>query len=153
MTKSIWDGIEKMPVFHTAMRPIIAFLPPSAPSTIITYSDGHRKIILGGGPSSLDLVWQALAIASVLPSGRSGTVNFVTSEGVPASRIGTGRAISIYGAGEVADAGFTDMATEAQFANGRPLTSTLPDRAASDIALRDAPLSATTRGELQRLAQ
>src|SRR5579884_3636068 len=93
------------------------------------------------------------ALEAVQGTRCASTTNFVTNEGVPASRVGTGRAVSIYGEGEAAGAGFTDVATEAQFANGRPLTSTLPNRSASDLALRDAPLSATTRAELQRLAQ
>jgi hypothetical protein len=77
----------------------------------------------------------------------------ITNEGVPSSRVGTGFAISIYGEGEAAAAGFTDFAAETRFAKGRPLTSTLPTGSASDIAIRDAPLSAATLRELQRLAQ
>ena len=75
----------------------------------------------------------------------------VSPDGTPINPIGKGRAINVYGEGEAA--GFNDFATEAKYANGRPLTSTLPDGAASDLALRDAPLSATTQAELQRLAQ
>jgi hypothetical protein len=87
------------------------------------------------------------------PLPASPITNVVTNEGVPATRVGTGRAVSIYGEGEAAGAGFTDVAAETRYANERPLTSNLPDGSASDLTLRDAPLSATTRAELQRLAQ
>jgi hypothetical protein len=80
-----------------------------------------------------------------------GQTTIVSAEGTPVNPIGTGSAINIYGAGEAS--GFTDFATEPRFALGRPLTSVLPNQVASDIALRDAPLSATTLSEMARLAK
>jgi hypothetical protein len=74
----------------------------------------------------------------------------VNSDGVPVNPSGAALIINIYGEGEAA--GFSDFATEGRFANGRPLTSNLSDGAASDIALRDAPLSRTTLSEMRRLA-
>jgi hypothetical protein len=86
-------------------------------------------------------------------AGDAERTNLVTNEGVPSSRVGTGRAVSIYGQGEATEAGFTDTAVDPQYANGRPLTSILPNGSVSDLAIRDAPLSPATRAELKRLAQ
>ncbi len=79
------------------------------------------------------------------------TQDLFTPEATPLNPVGTGCAINIYGEGETA--GFADYATEAVHAHGRPLTSTLPARVASDISMRDAPLSSTTLAEMQRLAR
>lgn len=76
---------------------------------------------------------------------------FVSPDGTPLHPIGTGRMLSIYGEREAI--GFQDVATEARFANGRPLTTEIAARSASDIALRDAPLSMATLAEIQRLAK
>ncbi|MEU2040391.1 peptidoglycan-binding domain-containing protein [Nocardia niwae] len=73
--------------------------------------------------------------------------------GTPINPIGTAMKINIYGEGETDYVGFTDFATEPQFARNRPMTSTLVDGCASDICMRDTELSAVTRNEIRRLAQ
>jgi peptidoglycan hydrolase-like protein with peptidoglycan-binding domain len=73
--------------------------------------------------------------------------------GTPINPKRVGRQINIFGEGETDYLGFRDFATELQFANGRPLTSTLPDNSASDICLRSSPLSAVTQQEIKRLAR
>ena len=65
----------------------------------------------------------------------------------------TGIKINIYGEGETDYLGFVDFATEPQFANGRPLTARLAGGSVSDIAMRSAPLSATTMQEIRRVAR
>ena len=80
----------------------------------------------------------------------------VSSDGTPINPQATGGRLAIYGEGEAA--GFDDYATEPQYVDGtlvqgRPLTGTLPDHAASDFSLRDAPFSDATAAEIQRLAQ
>jgi peptidoglycan hydrolase-like protein with peptidoglycan-binding domain len=73
--------------------------------------------------------------------------------GTPMNPKGLGRRINIYGEGETDYLGFADFATEPQYANGRPLTSTLPASSVSDIAMRSAPISAATQAEIRRLAR
>lgn len=70
----------------------------------------------------------------------------------PINPKGIGRMINIYGEGETDYLHFVDFATEPQFANGRLLTSTLPDHCASDICMRSAPINQTTESEIRRLA-
>lgn len=74
-------------------------------------------------------------------------------KGTPINPKRLGRMINIYGEGETDYIGFVDFATEPQYAKGRPLTSTLPDRCASDICIRNAPISAVTEQEIKRLAR
>lgn len=71
----------------------------------------------------------------------------------PINPMGSGLMVNIYGEGETDYLGFTDVATETQFAGGRPLTATLPSQSVSDIAMRSAPISAVTREEIKRLAR
>lgn len=73
--------------------------------------------------------------------------------GTPINPIGQGRMINIYGEGETDYLGFADFATEPQFANGRPLTSTLPNGSVTDIAIRSAPITPTTQAEIKRIAR
>lgn len=74
----------------------------------------------------------------------------VTADGTPVAPTGTGRAINIYGEREAK--GFEDFAIDKTLAGDRPLTSDLPDHVASDICMRDAPLTSETTSELQRIA-
>lgn len=73
--------------------------------------------------------------------------------GSPINPIGNAMKINIYGEGETDYIGFADFATEPQFANGRPMTSTLVNGCASDICVRSSPLSAVTLNEIRRIAQ
>jgi hypothetical protein len=60
--------------------------------------------------------------------------------------------LNIFGEGEAP--GFVDTSTGAQFANGRPLTSTFADGSASDIFIRNAPVTGDgTLSEIVRLSQ
>jgi len=70
----------------------------------------------------------------------------------PINPKGLGRMINIYGEGETDYLGFVDFATEAEFQNGRLMTSTLPDKCANDICIRSAPISPFTKREILRLA-
>jgi hypothetical protein len=94
--------------------------------------------------------------------GGSTPCSFVSEKGTPVQPKGTGKKINIYGEGETP--GFEDYATEARFATGgnnvtRPLTSAqpqppgIPDKSASDICMRSAPVSKTTIDEIRRIAQ
>ena len=56
--------------------------------------------------------------------------------------------LNIFGEGEAP--GFVDTSTSANFANGRPLTSTFGDGSASDIFIRNAPV--TGDGTLSEIA-
>ncbi|WP_286135029.1 peptidoglycan-binding protein [Mycobacterium sp. UM_Kg1] len=82
-----------------------------------------------------------------------GNDNRAQHRGTPINPIGNAVMINIYGEGETDYLGFTDFATEAQHAHGRPQTSTLVSGCASDICLRSAPLNAVTINEIRRLAQ
>jgi hypothetical protein len=73
-------------------------------------------------------------------------------KGTPINPKGTGRLINIFGEGETDYLNFVDFSSEPQFANGRPLTSTLPDHCASDICIRCGPINQTTENEIRRLA-
>jgi hypothetical protein len=95
---------------------------------------------------ALALGAEAYLLARILTPG-----GIVAPNATPINPRGTGRAINIYGKREAV--GFANYATEARYANGRPLTTSLRDHVASDLAMRDAPLSPITVAELQRLAQ
>ena len=71
----------------------------------------------------------------------------------PINPLNQGVMVNIYGEGETDYLGFTDVGTEPQFANGRPLTSTLPTGSVTDIAIRSAPISVTTEAEIKRIAR
>jgi peptidoglycan hydrolase-like protein with peptidoglycan-binding domain len=73
--------------------------------------------------------------------------------GTPINPKRQGRMVNIYGEGETDYVGFVDFAAEPQFANGRPLTSSLFSGSASDIAMRNAPINAVTESEIKRLAR
>ncbi|WP_067846626.1 peptidoglycan-binding domain-containing protein [Nocardia lijiangensis] len=73
--------------------------------------------------------------------------------GTPINPIGNAMRINIYGEGETDYLGFADFATEPQHARSRPMTSTLVDGCASDICVRNAPLSVVTLNEIRRIAQ
>ena len=81
--------------------------------------------------------------------------------GTPINPKHDGQMINIYGEGETDYLGFRDFATEAKFANGRPLTTgllpngsaLLPDGTASDIFMRSSPISAVTESEIKRIAR
>ena len=63
-----------------------------------------------------------------------------------------GLRLNIFGEGEAS--GFMDVSTNSTFANGRTLTSTLPDGSASNIFIRNAPISGQdTIPEIMRLSQ
>jgi hypothetical protein len=68
-------------------------------------------------------------------------------------RGGIGRKINIFGEGETDYLGFTDFATDPQFAGNRPLTSTLKAGEASDICMRSAPINQNTHNEIKRIAR
>ena len=60
--------------------------------------------------------------------------------------------LNIFGEGEAR--GFLDVSPNAQFANGRPLTSSLGNGSASDIFIRNAPITGeNTISEIMRLSQ
>ena len=60
--------------------------------------------------------------------------------------------LNIFGEGEAP--GFVDTSTSANFANGRPLTSTFGNGSASDIFIRNAPVTGDgTLSEIVRLSQ
>jgi hypothetical protein len=60
--------------------------------------------------------------------------------------------LNIFGEGEAS--GFVDTSTSANFANGRPLTSTFGNGSASDIFIRNAPVTGDgTLSEIVRLSQ
>lgn len=82
-----------------------------------------------------------------------GADNRAQHRGTPINPIGNAMRINIYGEGETDYLGFTDFATEPQFASGRPLTSALVSGCASDVCMRSAPINAVTLEEIRRLAQ
>jgi hypothetical protein len=93
------------------------------------------------------------------------TCKHVSNMGVPVSPKGDGRKISMWGEGEAP--GFEDFAANERFAKftrcgkeiTRPVSSAkpqppgLPDKSASDICLRSAPLDSSTLSELKRIAK
>jgi hypothetical protein len=68
-------------------------------------------------------------------------------------RGGVGKKVNIFGEGETDYLGFTDFSSLPQFANGRPLTSTLDNGGASDICMRSAPINQVTHNEIKRIAR
>lgn len=62
------------------------FTPSSEPDIVIEYSDGSRKIILGGGPRTADLMAQGGAIttlgSSAVQEGAKGAVKYFVDEGI-----------------------------------------------------------------------
>jgi hypothetical protein len=82
-----------------------------------------------------------------------------SSKATPVQTRNTGEKVSIFGEGEAE--GFTDyhvetdpMSSHMESINGlnRPPTSEIADGAAIDITLRDAPISAETAAEINRIA-
>jgi hypothetical protein len=74
----------------------------------------------------------------------------------PINPLGGGRRINIGGEGETAYLGFEDFVTERQTFGGpldRPRTNSLPDRCASDICLRSAPLTPLGKREICRIGR
>ncbi|PTR10022.1 putative peptidoglycan binding protein [Nitrosospira sp. Nsp5] len=91
--------------------------------------------------------------------GPNGTVSFqVNHFGTPVNPKGGGRKINLGGEGETKYLGFEDFLPNFFPGPVRPLTSSLPDQCASDICLRDAPISkdgSLEKGkkEIMRIAQ
>jgi hypothetical protein len=74
----------------------------------------------------------------------------------PINPIGGGRKINIGGESETAYLGFEDFVTERQTFGGpldRPLISSLPNRCASDICFRSAPLTPLGKKEICRIGR
>jgi hypothetical protein len=122
---------------------------PAPESTLEIQAEGYG-VAAERGPVEVPLASERTPLP-VAPNAAPKVGGIVSPDGTPINPRGTGQAINLYGEGETP--GFHDFATEPRYAKGRPLTSTLPPGSASDLALRDAPLSATTQAELQRLAQ
>jgi len=94
-----------------------------------------------------------VSLADEMVNGRIGTSGtFAKSAGFLAAE-GTGSLrLNIFGEGEAP--GFVDTSTSANFANGRPLTSTFGNGSAGDIFIRSAPVTGDgTLSEIVRLSQ
>ncbi|MFI2281212.1 peptidoglycan-binding protein [Nocardia beijingensis] len=100
-----------------------------------------------GAPHNHQLCPTGPRVSTPGPDGRA------QHRGTPINPIGTAMKINIYGEGETDYLGFTDFATEPQFALNRPMTSTLVNGCASDICVRNSNLSTVTLNEIRRLAQ
>lgn len=90
--------------------------------------------------------------------GSDGRVHHVAT---PINPVGSGRKINIGGEDETKYLSFEDFSTRDGVTGGppvgsppdRPFTEALPSRCASDICLRDSPLTAEIRKEISRLAR
>jgi peptidoglycan hydrolase-like protein with peptidoglycan-binding domain len=85
----------------------------------------------------------------------------VHHKATPINPVGTGRKFNIGGEGETNYLGFQDVSTRDPITGGppvgsppdRPFSEDFPSRSASDICLRDAPINAEIRKEINRLAR
>jgi hypothetical protein len=92
---------------------------------------------------------------------RPGSDNRVHHMATPINPIRTGKMINIGGEDETKYLGFVDFSTKDTATGGapvgspanRPFTEGLPARCASDICLRNAPITAEIRKEISRLAR
>jgi len=92
---------------------------------------------------------------------RPGADGRVHHSATPINPVGSGRKINIGGEDETKYLGFQDFSTRDGATGGppvgspadRPFTERLPSRCASDIFVRDAPLTAEIRKEISRLAR
>ena len=92
---------------------------------------------------------------------RPGSNGRVHHMATPINPIGSGRKINIGGEDETKYLGFQDFSTRDTATGGppvgsppgRPFTEGLPSRCASDICLRDSPITAEIRKEISRLAR
>jgi hypothetical protein len=150
--QQIWTGDGERTKTHQAVSHL-AQGAGAAPGTADRIGAG---VDLGLGV--FGVAWGALRASTLsVQNVRGATVGKSAAEAVDSSRTAGGAPgagfshINIYGEAEALPR-FLDYATEAEFANGRPVTASLESGSVTNLFIRSAPINSTTAAEMARLA-